>query len=194
MTVVKKKSHNDGRKARSLKSREAIKKALGDLMSEGVRIPTAQQVSDRAKVGIRTVFRHFDDMESLFYSLHEDIKESEYGFLRQSIIEGPLEERVDAFLRARHVLYIKYREMILSTLSQLWKYQALKNTYEDLNSIFKQHLFLCLPELKGKDVPTQQFVEALVSFEAWNRLTRHQGMSRDDAKDLLQGQLESLLK
>src|SRR5512136_2550534 len=57
---------SDGRVRRSQRSGHAIVEALMELVGEGVREPTAQQVAARAKVGIRTVFRRFSDMESLF--------------------------------------------------------------------------------------------------------------------------------
>ena len=43
--------------------------ALQELVHEGVLVPTAQTVAERAGVGIRTVFRHFDDMETLFATM-----------------------------------------------------------------------------------------------------------------------------
>jgi AcrR family transcriptional regulator len=48
--------------------------ALIDLVGEGVLQPTAQQVAARAKVGIRTVFRHFSDMDSLFAEIDERVR------------------------------------------------------------------------------------------------------------------------
>ncbi|MDH4042395.1 MAG: TetR/AcrR family transcriptional regulator, partial [Gammaproteobacteria bacterium] len=56
----------DGRLLRTERSRQLIIDALHDLINEGVLQPTAQTVAERAGVGIRTVFRHFADMETLF--------------------------------------------------------------------------------------------------------------------------------
>ena len=52
----------DGRRLRSERSRQAIIDAMMELIGEGNLVPTAQQASERAGVGIRTVFRHFSDM------------------------------------------------------------------------------------------------------------------------------------
>ena len=51
----------DGRLLRSERSRQQIIDATQELVNEGVLVPTAQIVADRAEVGIRTVFRHFAD-------------------------------------------------------------------------------------------------------------------------------------
>src|SRR5262245_66569994 len=57
---------SDGRVRRGQRSGQAIVEALVGLVGDGILEPTAQQVAARAGVGIRTVFRRFSDMESLF--------------------------------------------------------------------------------------------------------------------------------
>src|SRR5262249_22213473 len=67
-TGVRRKSDplSDGRVRRGERSGDAIVVALVELVGEGILEPTAQQVAARARVGMRTVFRRFSDMESLF--------------------------------------------------------------------------------------------------------------------------------
>jgi AcrR family transcriptional regulator len=52
----------DGRRVRSERSRKSIIDAMLQLVEEGILVPTAQQVSERAGVSLRSVFRHFSDM------------------------------------------------------------------------------------------------------------------------------------
>ena len=56
----------DGRSERTRRSKDRIVEALLNLYSDGILVPTAQEVADRSGLGIRTVFRHFNEMESLF--------------------------------------------------------------------------------------------------------------------------------
>ena len=56
---------SDGRFDRSVKTRAKIVAAFIDLVGSGNPAPTAEQIAVHAKVGLRTVFRHFDDMETL---------------------------------------------------------------------------------------------------------------------------------
>ena len=56
----------DGRVARGERNRASIVNAVIALLREGVLVPTADQIAERAGVGARTVFRHFDDLERLF--------------------------------------------------------------------------------------------------------------------------------
>ena len=46
----------DGRRQRSARSREALIKASLDLIDQGLLVPTAKQIADKAGVGIRSFF------------------------------------------------------------------------------------------------------------------------------------------
>ena len=50
-----------------------------DLIHAGNLQPTAQQVADHAKVGIRSVFRHFEDMESIFASVDKLVRKESHA-------------------------------------------------------------------------------------------------------------------
>src|SRR4051794_13288243 len=57
----------DGRAARSVRTRRAIVDALRALHHEGDLRPTAPRVAERAGVSVRTVWQHFDDLETLLF-------------------------------------------------------------------------------------------------------------------------------
>ena len=65
-------AHPDGRRQRSRASRAKIIKAFMELMKSGDPSPSAARVAERAGVGLRSVFRHFDDMDSHLFH-HIDI-------------------------------------------------------------------------------------------------------------------------
>ena len=84
----------DGRRLRSERSRLAIIEAVLALQEEGVLVPTAQQISDRAGVGIRSFFRHFEDMEALFEAADDHIRDSYEALFLGGDRDGTLEERI----------------------------------------------------------------------------------------------------
>ena len=69
----------DGRTLRSVKSQKLIVDAVIKLIREGNLEPTAQVVADKSGVGIRTVFRQFDDMENLLKSVDAELSK-DYNF------------------------------------------------------------------------------------------------------------------
>ena len=55
-------------------------------------------------------------------------------------------------------------------------------------------MLLSLYELKTAPEADKNLAEMLLSFETWNRLIRHQGLSPDDAKAIIRSQVLPLLK
>jgi AcrR family transcriptional regulator len=55
----------DGRRARREQNVEAVVDAMLDLLGEGNLTPGAAAVAERSGVSLRSVFRYFDDMDSL---------------------------------------------------------------------------------------------------------------------------------
>src|SRR5438132_352803 len=65
----------DGRTARALRTREAIVDASIALVDEGDLRPTAPRIAERAKVSVRSVFQHFDDLEGLYAAVGDRLVE-----------------------------------------------------------------------------------------------------------------------
>ena len=95
----------DGRVLRGARSREAIVNAVFELIGEGFAQPTAEQVAKRAGVQVRTVFRHFADMETLYAQLSGRVEREMRPLLEQPSIEGGLDARVRALVARRCALY-----------------------------------------------------------------------------------------
>ena len=90
--------HADGRRRRAADSRARIVQAMLEMVHAGDISPAAEEVAARAEVGLRTVFRHFRDMESLYREMAAVI-EAEL----QSILDEPLRGR-DWRARVREML------------------------------------------------------------------------------------------
>ena len=67
----------DGRRRRARNNRQRIVAAMIELIGEGHITPGAEDVAARAGVGLRTVFRHFNDMESLYAALTSSLAVSQ---------------------------------------------------------------------------------------------------------------------
>ena len=94
----------DGRTARALRTREAIVDATIALVEAGDVRPTAPRVAERAGVSVRSVFQHFDDLETLYSSVADRLLERVVGLISDVEASGPLGERVDLFVEQRAAL------------------------------------------------------------------------------------------
>lgn len=167
----------DGRRLRSERSRQAIIDAMLQLVEEGVLVPTAQQVSERAGVGIRSVFRHFSDMESLFATADTKIRDQYQGLFVGGDREGSLDERLLHAVEQRALAYDAIGNHLLTTKAQLWRYPVLREQYARTQRQLRKDLDDWLPELKALAADEREMVDAVASFEHWNRLRQHQGLN-----------------
>lgn len=94
----------DGRTLRSLRTREAIVDATIGLLEEGDLRPTAPRVAERAAVSVRSVFQHFDDLETLHASVAERLVDRVAVLLVPVSPELPLADRLDRFVHQRALL------------------------------------------------------------------------------------------
>lgn len=94
----------DGRTARALRTREAIVDASIALVDEGDLRPTAPRIAERAKVSVRSVFQHFDDLEGLYAAVGDRLVER-LSHVRLAIdSELPVDGRIAEVVRQRAIL------------------------------------------------------------------------------------------
>ncbi len=183
----------DGRRLRSERSRQAIIDASISLMNDGVLIPTAQQISERAGVGIRSFFRHFEDMETLFATIDRQQRETTESRFIGGDRSGSLADRILHAAQRHADGFEAERNAILSTQAQLWRSAVLRKNYARYQRGLRKDLDDWLPELKKLSRNRREAVDAVASFEMWHRLRYHQGLSKASAIEVVVELLSELL-
>ena len=184
----------DGRRLRSERSKKAILDACEALMKEGQLVPTAQMISDRANVPIRSFFRHFPDMGTLFRDLDETMKpEFERIFVTESC-DGTLEERIESAIKLHARSYEENRPVLKSTKAQLWRYTVLQENYAKWQKRLRKDLANRIPELREVDADTRELIDSIASYEMWARLRDHQKLSVARSTRLIQSLVEKTLR
>ena len=183
----------DGRRQRGERTRQAIIEAALSLQEEGVLVPTAQQISDRAGVLIRSFFRHFEDMETLFKAADDQLRDSYEALFIGGDRDGFLEERINRAVERRSAAFEKLKNLFLSTKAQLWRYEMLRKNYARNQRGLSKDLEAWLPELTGLPEVERESIHAIASFEMWNRLRSEQGLSETASISVVKSTLISLL-
>ena len=183
----------DGRRQRSERSRQAIIDAAIALAREGTLVPTAQQISERAGVGIRSFFRHFVDMETLFTAMDLQCRESVEALFIGGNREGTLAERILHAVERHAAGFENQRHSILSTSAQSWRYDVLRKSYARYQRGLRKDLDDWLPELGEVSVPVRHAIDAAASPEMWFRLRDHQGLSKKAAIEVVVETIEKLM-
>jgi AcrR family transcriptional regulator len=183
----------DGRRLRSERSRQAIIDASLALIEEGVLVPTAQLISERAGVGIRSFFRHFSDMENLFATVEEENRESTEALFVGGDRDGSLDERILHAVERRADGYETQKNIILTTAAQSWRYEILRKNYGRYQRGLRKDLDEWLPELKSVSPHRREMIDAATSFEMWHRLRVHQGLSKKTSIEIIVDALTDLI-
>ena len=183
----------DGRRQRSERSQTAIIEAALALMDEGALVPTAQQIADRAGVGIRSFFRHFADMDSLFLAADEMLISSYEALFEVDNRAGTLTERVARAIDLYGNAFEKLRPIILCTQAQLWRSPKLRENYGWHQKRLRKELELWLPEVAELPKDRREAVHAVTSFSMWNRLREFQGLSIKNSADIVTSLVNDLI-
>ncbi len=183
----------DGRRQRTERSRNAIIKASVALVREGILIPTAQQIAERAGVGLRTFFRHFEDMSALFVAVDESICDEYIQLTLGGDRKGTIEERIEHAVERHAEVYEQNTNIILSTAAQSWKYEFLRKNYAKVQRGLRKDLDDWLPELTQIEKTYRDAIDAIASFEMWYRLREHQGLSKSSSRKIVTTLIKDIL-
>ena len=183
----------DGRKLRSEDSKRRIVSAMLELVREGRIAPTAEEVASRAQVGLRTVFRRFKDMESLYAEMARAIDDRlariSDELVSQDDWRADLNQMIDRRLRAYEIIMpyrvaaeaLKFQSTILLT-------QHMKFVREE-----RQRLLGLMPKILLSDAILTEALEAALSFDMWNQLRNDQRLAPNEAGDVVKRIVSSLL-
>jgi AcrR family transcriptional regulator len=189
----KEKTTGDGRKDRGLENKKLIVQALIELIREGQISPTAEAVSERAGVGLRTVFRHFADMETLY---REIAQESEQAILK--VIANPLQgecwqDKLTHAVERRSDMFERLMPIQMATLVNLHQSDFLRMQQAVSIELQRQLLKAFLPASIVKDKILFEALDLNLSIETWLRLRRDQKLSKAKAKQVMKRCVEQLV-
>jgi len=175
----------DGRRRRRVASRRAITEAMISLIEEGVMEPTAAQVSKRANVGMRTVFRHFNDMETLFGEVTEILSERVRDHFTYVSQEKDLDARLRDVIDKRAELFERIENLKLST--RVWLHKSAHLRQDDIASrkILYVYLKQSFPEMNGMDETKRRAVGHALGFDGWLGNRFGSGLSVDQTKEVI---------
>ena len=176
----------DGRRRRGQDNRARIVAAMMEIIHSGQVAPSAEQVAARADVGLRTVFRHFQDMDSLYQEIAGVV-----GAKVRAIIETP--NRSEAW-PDRLFEMIGRRALAFETIApfkraaDVFRHRSkfLGSDYAKMVVELREALRRTLPAEIQSDGAAFEALDMLLSFEAWSRLRREQDLAIPRAQEVLE--------
>jgi len=188
----------DGRRARAERNREAVVEAILDLLCEGDEHPTAEAIAERSGVSVRSVFRHFDDLESLHAAAVDRHSERIAAMFEPPAAQGSLALRVEELAARRSRLFeamtpvrrvgerLRGRSRVIDGRLEFAR-RLLRSQVEELFAL----------ELRSARGAARRdlvdAVEAATSWSTWNLLRTEQGCTVARARSVMIRTLTALL-
>tara|TARA_A200000113_G_scaffold45730_1_gene37158 strand:+ start:4306 stop:4881 length:576 start_codon:yes stop_codon:yes gene_type:complete len=182
----------DGRILRSQKSQSVIITALIKLINTGNYYPTAEEVAKESGIAIRTVFRQFDDMESLLIKVDEIINHKLINDEKEIKLNSPLIARLELIIEERLHYYNKYENIMIATITQLPKYKILQKKYPEYQRLLRKRTEDIIPEILTLKSSNQELLDATLSFGFYQRL-KFQGLDKSNIYKLINEQCKKLI-
>lgn len=181
----------DGRALRSARTRDKIALAMLDLIRAGNLTPTSEEVALHAGVGHRTVFRRFQDMESLYVEINQRVRALAAPVLAEPIPAGPLAVRIAVLADRRARVFEEVGVFYRATAPRLDASPTLRRFRQDFAVIQRQQMLAVLPELAADPVRVEA-ADTLASMDAWLRLRQVQGLAVEAAQAVVVAGLAAL--
>lgn len=182
----------DGRLLRGERNRQKIVDALFTLIRAGEMNPTAAQVAECAKVGLRTVFRHFEEMDSLRMEMSAQMEAEILPILQEPLVASDWRGRLGEIIARRVRIYERIMPVKVSASLKRFESAFLMQAYMNFLAQERAGLQAVLPKSIVSNAVLFSAIEMATSFQAWRRMRQDQGLSAAEAERVLRFTVERL--
>lgn len=187
----------DGRTARAVRTRDALVDATIALVEEGDLRPTAPRIAERAGVSVRSVFQHFDDLESLFSAMGDRIVERLAQLVFHIDPSEPLEDRIAGFVGQRCRINEAISPINRAAILHAPTSETIGRQFQTGHAFFAAQLAeVFAPEIEARGEEGAALSDALLiacSWSTWNLLRTLEGRSVEGATDTVLATVHLLL-
>lgn len=183
----------DGRRRRSERSREKIIDALFNLVRAGDIEASAQKVADAAGMSLRTVFRHFEEVDLIYREMSSRVEAEVMPIVTASFDAADWHgQLIEVIERRAHV----YDHIMLLKLAGGIRRFGSKTLMENHNWFVareRETLARITRAFLRQDSTTFHALDTTLSFEAWRRYRQDLKLSANDTKKAMLFSVDALL-
>lgn len=183
----------DGRRERSRSSRARIVTAMLDLIDSGDLMPSAARVAEEAGVGLRTVFRQFDDMDTLYREMSETIAERVMPIVAAPYAGKDWRADLRDLVARRARVFETMLPFRLAANIKRYQSPFLMGQYGQVVALERDLLFRLLPENMLADRVGREALCVALSFQTWRALRHDQGLTVEEAGPVVAQMVDALI-
>lgn len=185
---------SDGRRERSKSSRAKIVAAMLDLVERGDVQPSAARVADEAGVGLRTVFRHFDDMDSLYREMSETVSARVMPVVTMPYEAEDWRTNIRDLVARRSRVFEAILPYRISANIKRYQSGFLMADYVRVMKLERDLVTRLLPaHVKADEIGVEALCVAL-SFQSWRVMRHDQGLPATKAAAVLERLVEDAIR
>ena len=137
--------------------------------------PSVQEVAERAGVSARSVHNHFADVEALRNEVAQRQWEGAVALASLLDVELPFPARVEQLVEQRAAIWEAVTPVRRAALLQLHDSPAIAGKLAQADRALRRQIDRGFPEI---DAEVLDAVDALLSWDTWNRLRTGAGLQR----------------
>lgn len=193
LDIEKPNSKVDGRKQRSVRSRDKIKSSIFTLIREGNFSPRAIDISEHSGLSMRTVFRHIDDMESLLREIAGDMQKDVLPKFMQPYTASDWKGQLSEQVTRRTEIWDFVLPFRLSASLRRFRSQFLMEEFQQMLELERASLRSVLPDHIADDVSMFRALNEVLGVGCWIGLRMDQGLSSDEAEAVVRRTVDALI-
>ena len=175
----------DGRKKRSKDTSDLILDTALSLLNEGILNITHELIAKEAKIGTRTIFRHFKDKNSLINGMQNKLLKDFESSKPEIDLNIDVISRLKLLVEFTCNTYEKNQYVHHWTVKNLWYSKDVRMNIVEWNKRSSNYIFEFLPEIKDQIWEEEEFILNCLSFPFWQRLVGISKRRNKDIKDIL---------
>lgn len=183
----------DGRRERSVSSRSKIVAAMLDRVENGDVNPGAAQIAETAQVGLRSVFRHFSDMDALYREMSAVIEARVQPIVAQPPAGATWKDRITDIADRRARVFEAILPYRISANLKRFQSAYLMEDYRRLLRLETEAVEAQLPPSVARDSAAARGLCVILSFQTWRLLRHDQQLPVDEAAAVVAHLLASAL-
>jgi len=183
---------SDGRRMRSADSRRRIVQALLSLVEEGHLEPGAEAVAERAGVGLRSVFRHFKDMEGLRREINEAVETKLRAIIDQPLAGDTPEARLEALIDRRADVFEQIMPYRRAGNIQRHRSALIQDKSAEMTRVLRKVLKSVAPT--DLDADLLEAIDLVMSLDSWIRMRVDQGLTPQRAHEVMRRAVRALVR
>lgn len=183
----------DGRRLRAVRSRDRIVDAMLALVGEGDMNPSAAEIAERAGVGLRTVFRHFDDMDALYGEMRDRIEAAIRPIVTAPFTTKDWRGRLGELLQRRALIYERLLPYRIAGSARRFQSEFLRREQDATRAFESDAVRRLLPRSIANDAILAAALDHAAGFEAWRSLRVDLGLSAKRAEEAVRRTVGALL-